>query len=383
MKNIFFAIGGILIASFISCQSNTDKKNEIPQEIQYYAVQKNENGNWSLVDTAGVMLVEDEYPNEPTHVVDSMFYVLQANGNIGLYNISDPRNPVRDDITNYCYCAYCDGLGFATLKNSNHISCLDRNGKVVFELPSEMVTVYRFSDGLAMVEVLYQDEKMRIGYIDKEGKIAISPKYFEATKFYNGVAIVCDGQEAWYINKEGKKILRFADGKCIRDYLNTPWENKTYSLPVEIESITSDWMPVFENGGCTVKTAEGETVIPSGKYKYVSGLEHGYALFYKKDGKTTGIIDKNGKEYLVNKGIVEIYDENIFACYERFHKENATLYDKEGNIINRQEWLAKSKGKLMSFKRIGEYKSECGHDTVENGHIIEEDKIFFNPPFYY
>ena len=58
-----------------------------------------------------------------------------------------------------------------------------------------------FSDGLAPVQV-----GDRWGYIDKNGKVAISPQFNDARGFSSGLAPVGIGTNWGYIDKSGKFV---------------------------------------------------------------------------------------------------------------------------------------------------------------------------------
>ncbi len=73
--------------------------------------------------------------------------------------------------------------------------------------------VNQFSDGYA----LFQDnDSNRWGYIDKQGKVVIEPKYYEAKDFSEGLAAVQEENDSlWgFIDKEGKYFIKPQYTKC-------------------------------------------------------------------------------------------------------------------------------------------------------------------------
>jgi hypothetical protein len=78
---------------------------------------------------------------------------------------------------------------------------IDKTGKKINN--EEYDEVGAFSEYLAGVK---KDGKA--GYIDTTGKWIIPNKFDVGSPFYNGVAIVKDGNEYYQINKKGDKLNR-------------------------------------------------------------------------------------------------------------------------------------------------------------------------------
>lgn len=94
--------------------------------------------------------------------------------------------------------------GLARVSNRvGNVSFIDTKGQSRFEMSS--VSSEDFSQGRAVV----QDPMTKLyGYVDQNGKWAISPKYTEAKSFADGLASVCtERHKCGYINLEGILVV--------------------------------------------------------------------------------------------------------------------------------------------------------------------------------
>ena len=94
----------------------------------------------------------------------------------------------------------------------------DLNGKEV--IPARYIDVEGFSDGLAAVlpdnstvnTVIFGElikEGTGFGYIDKTGNMVIAPQFSKAEPFNNGLARVSKHSREFFIDKQGKTVIRF------------------------------------------------------------------------------------------------------------------------------------------------------------------------------
>lgn len=169
---------------------------------------------------------------------------------------------------------------------------------------------YSFSEGLASVQD-YNTEKF--GYIDHNGKMAISSQYDSGGEFSEGLASVLINGLRGYVNKNGEPVIKcsfneagpFHDGLAV-----VKSEGKYYFINKKGENAfnkTFEWAADFSEGVAlvTVKGLRGYintkgTFIVEPRYDDICGSFSGGLAWVIKNGKY-GYIDKNGKEVIEAK----------------------------------------------------------------------------------
>jgi hypothetical protein len=98
--------------------------------------------------------------------------------------------------------------GFAAVKVSKQWGYADRTGSLVIEPRFELA--FPFSGGLAAVAIKGPGNPngLRWGYIDKAGSFVIPPQFERAQSFSEGLAAVGDGGNVWFINRSGRQAIR-------------------------------------------------------------------------------------------------------------------------------------------------------------------------------
>jgi WG repeat protein len=85
---------------------------------------------------------------------------------------------------------------------------IDKSGKTIIELDEGIDQARRFSDGLAPVEVLKNDNYLYWGYIDRTGKFVIEPQFGDAGRFSEGFAPIFLNGKWGLIDKTGKILFQ-------------------------------------------------------------------------------------------------------------------------------------------------------------------------------
>lgn len=91
--------------------------------------------------------------------------------------------------------------GMAAVQVDDKCGFIDKTGKMV--IPPQFYGVGNFSDGLA----LFVNFERKQGFIDKSGEIILGPYDAVLTPFEDGLALVGDGDDMYYIDKSGKRVL--------------------------------------------------------------------------------------------------------------------------------------------------------------------------------
>ncbi|MDE6072957.1 MAG: WG repeat-containing protein [Muribaculaceae bacterium] len=322
-------------ALFLLCSCNSGGNNRF-DDYDLIPVKLSENGKWSMVNDKGEVVYDGEFKNQPTAAYNG-FFSVEEEGGYTVYAIGDKSpKPVKDLEKLKSVGAFSEGLMPVTFEHSR-IAVVNKEGQKKFELSpvkgNEIVwceSVY--TDGL----LRFRTEDNKWGFYDTSGKIAIEPKYDDATGFSEGLAIVGTYKDADFkedisyfaIDKSGKEVFKIKEGYTL---VNTLFNNgyiiarkddrlytidkkgEEFKLPSKITSI-SDYNGkyiIFENDGdCGVADMKGEIVIRA-KY-YALAFDTDNTFFAKKDSDDKEIIRLNSKgeeekdkidyEYLFNLG---------------------------------------------------------------------------------
>jgi hypothetical protein len=152
--------------------------------------------------------------------------------------------------------------GVANVRDGMYYLMIDRTGKIVGKCVLDCLS--NFYDGLALVEG-YRDGHLLMGYMDKNGRIAIEPTFKEARAFSEGLASVSlkavrykENPDKWwyYIDRTGRRAIKgdfyhagpFSEGLAAvaRDnYLKRGYIDRTGTMVIEARF---DWADRFKGG---------------------------------------------------------------------------------------------------------------------------------------
>lgn len=337
---------------FISCGG---KKQE--RSLEYLPVQMEKDGNWSIVDTDGKVVVDNEYAPEDgiSDIYDDGQYWVKSGDKYRLFNISSPKKPITDDeydgVTDFS-----EGRAFVS-HVGEPIQMIDCKGKVLTTLSKEVKAVKSsFNDGMA----IYTDTNDKFGYIGLNGEIAIKAKYDLSYGFNEGYAITYMNDKVAIIDKKGNKTgdvparhlyALFQEGKAAKMNFSdrlvfVNHKGETVLKPKKEYTSVYGGAMGFVDGYCVVQTKDnelaviddkGETVIRTGKYKNL--LNCGNGIFVAKSNDKYGLIDKDD-----NKLIDFKYDE--YGCRTSTDKyifkdgSSYILVDKDGNEVKGVEFAS-------------------------------------------
>ncbi|MCW5824139.1 MAG: WG repeat-containing protein [Cyanobacteria bacterium TGS_CYA1] len=205
------------------------------------------------------------------------------------------------------------------------VTLIDRSGKEILQANHHLWDHY--NDGL--VPYVWQgDGHCLFGYLNKSGKVAIKPQFYEANPFSEGRAITRDPNgDHLIIDREGHEVKRFKDKEVfhIRDYKNG--------------------FAVFRSGntnrvGCL--NLQGDIVIKP-EFKEIGIFEDGVAQALQESGFGWGVIDTKGN-WIIKPVFSQVgsFDQGVASC-----EQNGLmgLIDLKGNWI-----VAPKYAELQNFK---------------------------------
>ena len=328
--------------AFSSCTKNDD------EDIDLIPVKLSKDGNWSMMNKKGEIVYQDEFKNAPTLAINGVFSVKEGDY-YTLYKMGDKKPEVVKGCDKLKSVGMMeDGLIPVTVENER-ISVIDDDGKKKFTLNpiknQEVVACHAtFSDGLLAVEL----EDGKCGYVDKSGKVVISPKYDDVAPFDEGLALVgktdadtIGAKETFYvINKKGEEVFKLKE-----DY----------------EPVTSQFM----NGRIIVRNDDtyyvfdkkGEKTKLSSKIKAIDDCNEDYIIFRNDEGQF-GLMDYKGETIIRAK-----YQNLLFADDDEF------IAQREGDD-----------GEIMLIDEKGEVKKKIDYKEVRYiksfGYFVKEGSTY-------
>lgn len=309
MKKLFLAV--ITAIAFASCNQQTSNN-----EIQYMPFQESEKSGWGLIGTDGLVLLDDEYTEMSTVVMQNRYFAKNKEGLWELYSIDNQRaKQIGDEYSQV-------GVFFAevapVVEKGKCIEFIDMDGEVKFTLDrvegKEVSTCTNFSEGVAVFRI-----GKYCGAINPQGDVIVDPRYIEILPA-----------------NEGKMLA--LDKKYEKDVLAGDLDNVKYTIlstsGEELGSISTRRYKIasrsFENGALVVTNKSGNGTVrtglidekgdwivkPSDKIKSIKSIRNN--TFIYNDGDGYGVMDFEGNVIIRPK-----YDNLIFA------NKNGLLFAKE------------------------------------------------------
>ena len=243
--------------------------------------------------------------------------------------------------------AFSEGL--AAVKQNDMWGFINREGR--FAIQPRFHDVFGFSEGLAVVEI---DKKY--GYIDKNGNPVIAPKYDWAMPFSEGVASVMLGSSTIIIDKQGNKLFTMAD------------EN--------------DEVNIFSDGLAVVDTDlkegyinhEGKMVITP-QFDYAAPFVDGIAVV--NIGEKWGFINTEG-EYILplqfdqaesfSEGVAPVCQDGQWRFIDCHGETVATLGNQYTTVFSLSEGRAivEKAGKYGAIDKVGNLIIDTRFDLLKN-----------------
>lgn len=245
MKHIInLALVMSLAVLAVACGS--DPKGNYPYQTKYLPVMLQGSQKWSLIDVAsGEIVAKNAYSSAPSAVINDMYYVPQENGTYSYYNIADPKKAVGagyGSVTEFS----ADGFAVAS-RRGGKINIIDKQCKVVAELPDTVVECSMFCRGLAV----FRATNSKYGYIDTQGRQVVAAQYDQAGPFEQcdeALALKRHEQDSLvdviFINNKGEQLFS---------------TNNTVYTPLS-QTFSKDVIPVQKRDTIVCLNPEGKEV---------------------------------------------------------------------------------------------------------------------------
>ena len=333
-----------------------------------------EDGQYGLLGKDGKPLFSEEFENGITAAFEGIFCVKNEGETYSLYTAKQKPELVPGCENLVSVGAMSEGL-IPIVKKNSRISFIDKKGKEEFVLKphngKEITEVSSFSDGRAIIKT----DDGKYGFIDKNGKVVIEPKYDEATDFIDGVAFVAkiknnEDVDRIKIDKSGKetklgkniipnRIAPFdmylfpvsnSNELCIKiiseSKRNVLIDNNgkvTKTFPKKVELVVDlgkdDYIFLNDEGKFGLNNSKDESIIRA-KYEFMQRLSNGNFLVGKSKGKFDIINDKDesiksfGDDY-----INMFYSPALDLIFANTEKNKYELLNVDGEKVSQEEFV--------------------------------------------
>lgn len=336
----------LLVICAYSCSVMSDSEDDT-DKFSYLAVQMEKDGNWSIIDGDGKVIVKDEYPADNAIWIPTPkgVYWVKAKNKFSLYSVDSPKKPLTsvdyDDVTDFN-----NGRAFVSVFGEP-IQMIDENGKVIKTLSEDVSFVQAFSDGMAA----YRSKNKDLwGFLNKDAEVIVKPSFTYYLPYYDGYAVGQDDSKKWkVVDKDGKIVENWGKSKYI-------CVNK-YSDGVFCAVDTTDWTSL-----CYLDNKGNVAVKPAKKAVYRFGLNcqrfyKGTAIVFDED-MNSGLIDKEGN-FLIRYGKYKSLNRLSGGLFSATNSNgNAGVIDKDENTVvsfNYSDWGGLSLGDNFLLKQGSYY----------------------------
>lgn len=345
MKKMIMRMAVVLcmVATMVACNEN----NNYPYNTDYLPVQLAGSQKWSILDVnSGELVAKDAFVQAPSPVINDMFYVMNDDGTYNFYNIAEPTKAVNSEPYGSVTVFSEDGVAVAS-KRGGSLCVIDKQCKVVKELPKDIAQCSMFSRGMAS----YQNDLGLWGYIDVKGDTIIPAKYATTNLFVNDdYAIVVDAEQtndtvANYsvINKKGE--VQFNASSSQYGVIQPYFVNGV--LPV----VKGDTIVCLNNKGEEVANPnEKFDAVEKAGYEDFSRTPDGMFIVINKDGKM-GLVDKS------NKTMIEVKHDRLMDLRKDRYivgKDSVfNLVDDKGAPVGKAQFVHAHGGTEQMFATRG------------------------------
>lgn len=315
MKIMIFSLRTLLFITCLMYFSSCEDFHDTPQAFPYKELSST---NWGFLDYNGEKIVNGQYENRPSVVINDIFFV-ESYPFYQIYNIKDPDKAVGDK--KYSSIAYFRKDITPAVFDEKGIVYINRDGEEVFRLPKKYIRASAFrKDGYSYAIYLNENGEMQADFVDTKGKFY---KYDDIKDKNDDTCFLPISSDYYVFYEDGRFGLKKSNGEKI--------------LPANYRQTKK-----LEGNYCAFEDSEGFHIFNADKQEFLNGIyfdvyqmSSNLDCFIAQSKRSKGfdLFDMNG-----NKISFREYDYLAFigkgkVIAKEHNKNNVDLIDKKGNVI--------------------------------------------------
>jgi len=261
--------------------------------------------NFQYIDKEGKIVINPQFSSAT--VFSNGIALVRSPGDEGLWGFINEQGKYIIPATYKQATVFSEDLAWVVTENGAP-TAINTKGEVKITLQNAE-SVHIFKEGMAAFEVFQKDyvHETKYGFVEKNGKVAISPQFVSAGDFSGGKCAVQNDQYRWgYIDRQGKTAIpfefehagKFVDGQAIV-FVDGKYgaidETGKYVITPQFDGLyqDGDLYLIKQNGKTGWATRQGKVVVNP---QFAAAFTfNGAAVAPVQVGETWGYVDKAGK----------------------------------------------------------------------------------------
>ena len=294
-------LSGVIVL-LVSCQLGRGK--EVGDSPIFLFPVRN-GANFQYIDKEGEIVINPQFSSAT--VFSNEIALVRSPGEEGLWGFINEQGKYSIPATYKQATVFSEDLAWVVTENGAP-KAINSKGEVKIAL-QDAESVHIFQEGLAAFEVFQKDyvHETKFGFVDKTGKVAISPQFVSAGDFSGGKCAVQNDSYRWgYIDRQGKTAIpfefehagKFVDGQAIV-FVDGKYgaidETGKYVISPLYDGLyhDGDLYLIKQNGKSGWATRQGKIVVNP---QFAAAFTfNGAAIAPVQLGNTWGYVDKGGK----------------------------------------------------------------------------------------
>lgn len=349
------------------------RDSEIGGESPIFLFPVRNGADFQYIDKEGKIVINPQFSSAT--VFRNGIALVRSPGDEGLWGFINEQGKYIIPATYKQATIFSEDLSWVVTENGAP-TAINTKGEVKITL-QDAESVHIFQEGLAAFEVFQKNyvHETNYGFVDKYGKVAISPQFVSAGDFSGGKCAVQNDQYRWgYIDKEGKTAIpfefehagKFVDGQAIV-FVDGKYgaidETGKYVITPQFDGLYEDGdLYLIKQGGKSGWATRNGQVLVNPQFPAAFTF-NGAAIAPVQLGETWGYVDKGGKIKISSQFDVALPFVGGVAAVIR--EKKVGFIDTAGNYLVKPQYEQISYNVLSHILDGQEVIGEYGHSRYE------------------